>query len=221
VDLSALEQRVAKGGHPGLDGHVTGVEEDDALQETAYLLRSPVNAQRLRDADAALRAGRGFGQELAAKTSKRSGSRGGSLRVEAARINVKVARELGRTPDARIVKIAREPLGDNTPDAMATREVPQPLTTGEARRRLNGILRTFRENSTGVVPVVFGARRRAEAVIIPFDQFEALLSIAEDHAIAPMVTERLAAGGGHPFNELLNERGMLDLTTSTEPHPLD
>jgi len=38
--------------------------EYEALQETAYLLRSPVNAQRLRDADAALRAGRGVGQEL-------------------------------------------------------------------------------------------------------------------------------------------------------------
>ncbi len=38
--------------------------EYEALQETAYLLRSPVNAQRLRDADAALRAGRGVRQEL-------------------------------------------------------------------------------------------------------------------------------------------------------------
>ncbi len=35
------------------------LEEYEALQETAYLLRSPANAQRLRDADAALRAGRG------------------------------------------------------------------------------------------------------------------------------------------------------------------
>jgi antitoxin YefM len=38
--------------------------EYEALQETAYLLRSPVNAKRLRDADAALRAGRGVRQGL-------------------------------------------------------------------------------------------------------------------------------------------------------------
>ncbi|WP_430867548.1 type II toxin-antitoxin system Phd/YefM family antitoxin [Demequina aurantiaca] len=38
--------------------------EYEALQETAYLLRSPTNAQRLRDADNALRAGRGVTQEL-------------------------------------------------------------------------------------------------------------------------------------------------------------
>jgi len=44
------------------------------------------------------------------------------------------------------------------------------------------------------------------------DQFETLLSIAEDRAIAPMVAERLAAGGGRPFDELLNELGMSDTT---------
>ncbi len=38
--------------------------EYEALQETAYLLRSPANAQRLRDADAALREGRGERREL-------------------------------------------------------------------------------------------------------------------------------------------------------------
>jgi antitoxin YefM len=40
------------------------LSEYEALQETAYLLRSPANAQRLRDADAALRAGRGAKREL-------------------------------------------------------------------------------------------------------------------------------------------------------------
>ncbi len=38
--------------------------EYEALQETAYLLRSPANAQRLRDADAALREGRGAARTL-------------------------------------------------------------------------------------------------------------------------------------------------------------
>jgi len=39
-------------------------DEYDALVETAYLFRSPVNAQRLLDADSALRAGLGTAQEL-------------------------------------------------------------------------------------------------------------------------------------------------------------
>jgi len=39
-------------------------DEYDALVETAYLFRSPANAQRLLDADAALRSGLGTVQEL-------------------------------------------------------------------------------------------------------------------------------------------------------------
>ena len=39
-------------------------DEYDALLETSYLFRSPANAQRLLDADAALQAGRGSVREL-------------------------------------------------------------------------------------------------------------------------------------------------------------
>lgn len=39
-------------------------DEYDALVETAYLFRSPANAQRLLDADSALRAGKGAAREL-------------------------------------------------------------------------------------------------------------------------------------------------------------
>jgi hypothetical protein len=101
---------------------------------------------------------------------------------------------------------------------MANRGFPQPITIGEARRHLSGILRSFRENSTSAVPVVFGPRRRPEAVVVPFAQFEALLSIVEDRAIAPLVAERIAAGGGRPFDEMLDELGMSELAAS---RPLD
>ena len=40
------------------------LEEYEALRETTYLFRSPANAQRLLDADEALRAGRGTAREL-------------------------------------------------------------------------------------------------------------------------------------------------------------
>jgi hypothetical protein len=48
-------------------------------------------------------------ETVMAKTSMRRGT----LRIEAARINVDVAQELGRTPDPRIVKIAERSMGDN------------------------------------------------------------------------------------------------------------
>ncbi|WP_062202108.1 type II toxin-antitoxin system Phd/YefM family antitoxin [Demequina salsinemoris] len=40
------------------------LEEYEALQETAYLFRSPANARRLHEADAELRAGGGVVHEL-------------------------------------------------------------------------------------------------------------------------------------------------------------
>jgi antitoxin YefM len=43
---------------------LVSVEEFEALSETAYLVRSPVNARRLLDADEALRSGRGVSAEL-------------------------------------------------------------------------------------------------------------------------------------------------------------
>jgi len=48
-----------------------------------------------------------------AKTTKRKGLRGGTLRIEAARINVKNSRVLGREPDARIIAIAQQPMSAN------------------------------------------------------------------------------------------------------------
>jgi antitoxin YefM len=40
------------------------LEEYEALRETTYLFRSPLNAQRLLDADEALRTGHGTTREL-------------------------------------------------------------------------------------------------------------------------------------------------------------
>lgn len=43
---------------------VMSLEDYNALEETAYLLRSPVNAQRLLESIAELEAGRGIEREL-------------------------------------------------------------------------------------------------------------------------------------------------------------
>lgn len=139
VDLSALEQRIAKGGRPGLDGDVTGVEEDEAPPDP------------LAD-------------------SEFSG-----------RVHVQL-------------------LDSEYDEFVARLNEPAQVLPG-----LQALL---------AKPSPFSASERV-------DQSEALLSIAEDHAIAPLVVERLAAGGGRPFNELLIEIEMPEFTSPTEPHPLD
>jgi antitoxin YefM len=48
----------------GGDAVLMSRDEYDALVETSYLFRSPTNAQRLLDADAALREGRGKTKQL-------------------------------------------------------------------------------------------------------------------------------------------------------------
>lgn len=94
---------------------------------------------------------------------------------------------------------------------MTTLRLPQSISTVEARAGLSETLRRFRENSDNATPVVFGSHRRPEAVVVPFAQFEALMSIAEDLEIAQMATARLATGGARPFDELLDELGMPEL----------
>lgn len=52
--------------------------------------------------------------ELAREARKAVAGRkaGGTLRIEAARINLEIASELGRVPDARIIEIAKRPMRD-------------------------------------------------------------------------------------------------------------
>lgn len=47
-----------------------------------------------------------------------------------------------------------------------------PVST--ARAQLTGTLRTFRANPDGATPVVLGSHRVPEAVLLPYEQFEAL-----------------------------------------------
>jgi predicted nucleotidyltransferase len=43
-----------------------------------------------------------------------------------------------------------------------------------ARAQLTGMLRAFRADPNGATPVVFGSHRVPEAVLLPYEQFEAL-----------------------------------------------
>jgi hypothetical protein len=46
----------------------------------------------------------------------------------------------------------------------------------EVRERLSGILARFRRDGGGAEPVVFGSHRKPEAIILPYQEFEALTS---------------------------------------------
>ena len=76
---------------------------------------------------------------------------------------------------------------------MAVADFGQVLSSADMRKELGATLERFR--SGGTAPVAFGAHRKAEAVIVPAAEFEALLNLVEDLQIAATARERIAAGG--------------------------
>lgn len=76
---------------------------------------------------------------------------------------------------------------------MTAIEPDRVLTSAQARNSLGPILADFRADASAR-PVIFGAHRRPEAVVIPFVQYEQMLNRLEDAEIAVTVRKRLAAG---------------------------
>jgi antitoxin StbD len=73
------------------------------------------------------------------------------------------------------------------------------LPSGDARTALPEALRRFRAEGSSAEPIVFGAHRKAEAVVIPFELYAQLLPVIEDLEIAQLVRERAAAGESVPL----------------------
>lgn len=71
-----------------------------------------------------------------------------------------------------------------------------------AREELPKALHRFREEGTTAEPLFFGAHRRAEAVMIPFDLYSQLLPAIEEVKIAQLVRQRTLAGPATPLSEL-------------------
>lgn len=71
-----------------------------------------------------------------------------------------------------------------------------PVPTTEARRDLNRTLKRFRAEGAAAAPVVRGAHRKPEAVLLPYEAYEVMREIIEDTAIAAQVRERDAADDG-------------------------
>ncbi|WP_341251343.1 hypothetical protein [Euzebya pacifica] len=65
-----------------------------------------------------------------------------------------------------------------------------PIPTTEARRDLNRTLKRFRTEGPTAEPVLLGAHRRPEAIILPYEAYELLREVIEDVAIAGQVRER-------------------------------
>lgn len=75
--------------------------------------------------------------------------------------------------------------------------VVQPESISDTRKSLSKTVHRFRDEGPDADPVVFGSQRRAEAVLLPFEAYQALLEVAEDAAIARRVRERDASDTGN------------------------
>lgn len=87
--------------------------------------------------------------------------------------------------------------------------------TAEFRTSVPSILRRFRTDRAAATPVIFGANRRPEAVVIPFELYSELLPIMEDLEIARLVHERQEAGPAVPLADVAAKFGI----TVDEPKP--
>ena len=56
------------------------------------------------------------------------------------------------------------------------------------------VLKRFRKDGIEAQPMVFGSHRKPEAAVIPYEIYERIASIIEDHEIAELVRERSAEG---------------------------
>ena len=85
------------------------------------------------------------------------------------------------------------------------------LPSREIRTEIPKALERFRNEGIAAAPVVFGAHRKPEAVVIPFELYASLLPLIEDLEIAQIVRERTLAGPATPLEETAAKLGI-DLT---------
>jgi len=77
-----------------------------------------------------------------------------------------------------------------------------------ARDELPKVLRRFRAEGAAAEPLIFGAHRRPEAVVIPFNLYSQLLPAIEEIEIAQIVRARSQAGPATPLSELAVSIGL-------------
>ncbi|WP_147305267.1 type II toxin-antitoxin system Phd/YefM family antitoxin [Subtercola boreus] len=82
------------------------------------------------------------------------------------------------------------------------------LPSREARTELPKALKRFRAEGSASEPLIFGSHRKAEAVVIPFELYTALLPAIEELEIADLVRERSSAGSSVPLSDLADQLGL-------------
>lgn len=70
------------------------------------------------------------------------------------------------------------------------------VPSAEARERLSGYLRLFREKGHQAEPVVFGSHRKAEGVILSYQRYEWFIEVLDELVASEEVREALAKDTG-------------------------
>lgn len=82
---------------------------------------------------------------------------------------------------------------------------PHVQTSANARKELASTLERFRKDGIHAKPLVFGAYRKPEAAVIPYELYERIATIIEDRQIAELVLKRSAEGPSKPMGDLFAE----------------
>lgn len=75
-------------------------------------------------------------------------------------------------------------------------------TSANAGKELPNALKRFRKDGIKAQPLVFGAHPKPEAAVIPYELYERIATITEDHEIAELARERSAEGLAESMDEL-------------------
>lgn len=85
------------------------------------------------------------------------------------------------------------------------------LTTKDARERLPRALKDFRDHGAIAEPVVFGAHRKPEGVMIPFKLFLGMMEAFEDAEFRARIADRLTVQAqekdGTPLADVMQAMG--------------
>ena len=90
---------------------------------------------------------------------------------------------------------------------MATR-VQSVIASSDARKELPALVQRFRNEGVFAEPLIFGAHRKPEAAVIPFELYAELLPAIEELEIAALVRERAGAGPAVPLADIAAEFGF-------------
>ncbi|OAV61808.1 type II toxin-antitoxin system Phd/YefM family antitoxin [Enteractinococcus helveticum] len=82
---------------------------------------------------------------------------------------------------------------------------PHIWTSADARKELPNVLKRFRKDGINARPMVFGSHRKPEAAVIPYELYERIAMIIEDHEIAELVRKRSDEGPAESMDELFAE----------------